>query len=215
MRCRFVVCHFKCSSSLKSTGFWLAVNVFIIHQVEKNIQNNKHSISKSNDIVPGCCYRYSCNVDFFLQLDWLLKLLWLWMSLNIMALCLITVLSLSILTRNDRLQLWIELHWLSCYRDCVYFNSVNNRSAFLRKQSLIYTCTKPITGRPSVGGSYSASRDGWRWMDVRVSAGIAVKYWLCLGQDQTGEILPMNITFYRLHGSQWKIHSSFSHRHII
>ncbi len=92
----------------------------------------------------------------------------------------------SLITFNFH-QKWIELHWLSCYamsiiitwslqRDCVYFNSVNNRSALQRKQSLIYTCTKPITGRPSVGGSHSASRDGRRWTEMNGREGVC---WDC------------------------------------
>ncbi len=42
----FVVCHFKCSSSLKSSGLWLAVNVFVVRQVEINC-----SESESSDII--------------------------------------------------------------------------------------------------------------------------------------------------------------------
>jgi len=33
--CSFVICRFKCSSSLKQDGFSFAVNVFIVHQLEK------------------------------------------------------------------------------------------------------------------------------------------------------------------------------------
>ncbi len=43
MRCGYVVCPFKCSSSLKSSGFWLAVNVFIVHQVERNCSESDSS----------------------------------------------------------------------------------------------------------------------------------------------------------------------------
>lgn len=34
--CSNVICHFKCSSVSKLGGFWLAVNVFMVHQLEKN-----------------------------------------------------------------------------------------------------------------------------------------------------------------------------------
>jgi len=31
----YVVYHCKCSSSLKTNGFWLTVYVFIVHQLER------------------------------------------------------------------------------------------------------------------------------------------------------------------------------------
>ncbi len=46
------------SAYLITGGFLLAVNVFIIHQLEK-----KYSEINSNDIAPLCCYRYSFGVD--------------------------------------------------------------------------------------------------------------------------------------------------------
>lgn len=52
----FVISHFKCSSSLQQDEFWLAINVFIVHQL-------KFCWSDSNNIVPLYCYHYSCNVD--------------------------------------------------------------------------------------------------------------------------------------------------------
>ncbi len=42
-----VVNHFKCSSSLKQNAFWLADDVYIVHQLEK-----KYSKRDSTDIVP-------------------------------------------------------------------------------------------------------------------------------------------------------------------
>ncbi len=35
-RCSYNISRFKCSSSLKSSGFCLDVDVFIVHQLEKN-----------------------------------------------------------------------------------------------------------------------------------------------------------------------------------
>jgi len=52
------ICRFKFLSSLWQDWFWLAVNVFIVHQLEKN-----RSESNSNDIVSLCLYRYICGVD--------------------------------------------------------------------------------------------------------------------------------------------------------
>ncbi len=66
--CSFVFCHFKCSSSLKQDGFWLAVIVFINHQLE----NNRFK-SNSNNIVPLCCYRYSCGGSFTFRMIFIYK----------------------------------------------------------------------------------------------------------------------------------------------
>ncbi len=49
-QCSYVVCCFKCSSSLKSGRFWSA--------------EKYHSESNSSDIVPLCHCRYDCSVDF-------------------------------------------------------------------------------------------------------------------------------------------------------
>ncbi len=57
----YVVWHIKCSSSLKSDGFWLVFNVFIIHQLEKY-----PSECDSNDIFSLCRYCKSCGVGIIM-----------------------------------------------------------------------------------------------------------------------------------------------------
>ncbi len=62
----------KCLSPLKSDGFWLVFNVFIIHQLEKY-----PSECDSNDIVPLCRYCHSCGVGvtILIELKWWLNLI--------------------------------------------------------------------------------------------------------------------------------------------
>jgi len=42
--CSYVICQFKCSSSLKLGWFWLALNVFVVHQLEKNSEGDSYNI---------------------------------------------------------------------------------------------------------------------------------------------------------------------------
>ncbi len=55
----------------KAGGFWLAVNVFSIHQLDADA-----SESHSTDMAPLWRYHYSCGVDsaILLNIEWHLKL---------------------------------------------------------------------------------------------------------------------------------------------